>query len=156
MWNGTHQRNAKGYLVGKMHMWNGDFRISMNEMTVKVGEAEERLNILDFPWYGPILNNLDFVWGHCEAFRGQHVSEVFTGSDMELTFFCMGKNSVSTESTEYFQDMGFRLGNVVRINEVVIQIYDDYNIDHIHKDVHESLKSCQCVSKPFRHWQPLE
>ena len=57
MWNPT----------SKMHKWNSDFGISMNEMMVKVGKAEERLNILDFLWYGPILDDLDFVWGHGEA-----------------------------------------------------------------------------------------
>ena len=68
-----------------------------------------------------------------------------------------GKRSVSTESAEYFPNMEFVLGNVVRIDEDVVQIYDDYNIDHIHENVvHKSLKSGRCISKPFRHYQPLE
>src|SRR5882724_8487012 len=58
-----------GTLVGKMHKWNCDFRISINEAMVEVCKAEERLNILDFLWYWPILDDLDFVWGHGEAFR---------------------------------------------------------------------------------------
>jgi len=36
---------------------------------VEVGKAEERLNILDFSWYWPILDDLNFVQGHGEAFR---------------------------------------------------------------------------------------
>jgi len=56
-----------GTLVGKMHKWNCDFRISVNEVMVEIGEAKERLNILDFLWYWPILDDLDFVWGHGEA-----------------------------------------------------------------------------------------
>src|SRR5882672_3299859 len=123
-----------GTLVGKMHKQNCDFRISVNETTVEVGETEEGLNILDFPRFGPILDNLDLIWGHGEAFGRQHVSKVFTGSDMELAFVCMGKNSVSTESSEYFPNMSFVLGNVVGINEDVIQIDDDYDIDHICED----------------------
>ena len=31
----------------------------MNEAMVEVGEAEERLNILDFLWCWPILDDLD-------------------------------------------------------------------------------------------------
>src|SRR5882724_9410589 len=54
---------ARGTLVGKMCKRNCDFRISINEVMVEVGKAEERLNILDFPWYWPILDDLDFVWG---------------------------------------------------------------------------------------------
>ena len=82
----------RGTLVGKTHEWNSDFGISINETTVKVGEAEERLNILDFSGFRPILDYLDFVLGHGEAFGRQHISEVFTGSDMELAFVYTGKD----------------------------------------------------------------
>ena len=33
------------------HKQNCDFRISVNEATVEIGKAKERLNILDFLWY---------------------------------------------------------------------------------------------------------
>ena len=98
--------------MGKTCKWNCDFRISMNEVTVEVGEAEERLNILDFPWYRPILDDLNFVQGHGEAFGRWHVSKVFAGSDMEFAFVCTGKKSISAESVEYCPHVGFVLGNV--------------------------------------------
>ena len=76
---------------------------------------------------------------------------------MELTFVCTGKKSISMESVEYFLNMEFVLGNVVRIDEDPIQIFDDYDVDHICEDViHKSLKSGSCISKPFRHYQPLK
>src|SRR5882724_9459189 len=76
---------------------------------------------------------------------------------MELTFVCMGKKSISVESAEYFLNMEFVLGNIVGIDEDVIQIYDDYDIDYICENViHKSLKSGRCISKPFRHYQPLK
>jgi len=107
--------------------------------------------------FGPILDNLDLVWGDSEAFRRQHVSEVFTGSDVELAFVCMGKKSISVESLEYFLNMSFMLRNVVGIDEDVVQVDDDYDVNQIHEDVvHESLKSCWCISKPFMHYQPLK
>src|SRR6267142_1043161 len=146
-----------GTLVGKTHKRNCDFGVSENETTVEVGETEEGLNILDFLRFGPILDNLDLVRGHGEAFGRQHVSEVFAGSDVELAFVCMGKKSVSVELSEYFPNMSFVLGNVVGIDENVVQVDDDYDVNHICEDVvHESLKSCWCVSKPFRHYQPFE
>src|SRR5882724_1272417 len=123
----------RGALVGKMHNQNHDFRISVNEAMVEVGKSKERLNILDFPWYGPILDDLDFVWGHGEVFWIQHISKVFAGSDMELTFVCMGKKTISAESAEYFPNMGIVLRNVVGIDEDVVQIYDDYEVNHIAK-----------------------
>src|SRR5882724_3290933 len=57
-----------GTLVGKMREQDCDFGISVNETTVEIGKAKEGLNVLDFSWYWPILDNLDFVWGHGEAF----------------------------------------------------------------------------------------
>ena len=72
---------------------------------------------------------------------------------MELTFVCMGKKSVSAESAEYFPNVEVVLRNIVGIDKDVIQIYDDYDIDHIHENVmHKSLKSSRCISKPFRHY----
>ena len=62
--------------MGKAHKWYGDFGVSINEMMVEVGKAEEGLNVLDFLGFQPVLDDLDFVWGHDEAFQGQHVSEV--------------------------------------------------------------------------------
>src|SRR5882724_6897291 len=51
-----------GTLVGKMHKQNCDFRISVNETMVEIGKAEEGLNILDFSWNWPILDDLNLVW----------------------------------------------------------------------------------------------
>src|SRR5882672_7536162 len=124
-----------GTLVGKTRKWNCDFGISVNEMMVEVGETKEGLNILDFLRFGPILDNLDLVWGHGEAFGGQHVSKVFAGSDAKLAFVCTGKKTISVESSEYFLNMSFVLGNVVGIDEDVIQVDDDYDINHICEDV---------------------
>ena len=66
---------------------------------------------------------------------------------MELTFVCMGKKSISVESAEYFPNVGFVLRNVVGVDEDVVQIYDDYDVDHICENVvHKSLKSCYLIS----------
>src|SRR5882724_9491712 len=140
----------RGTLVGKMCKQNSDFKVSENETTIKVGESQERVDVFDFLGFQPILDDLDLVRGHGEAFRRQHVSEVFTGSDVELAFVCTGKQSISMEPTKYFLNMSFVFGNVVGIDENVIQIYDDNDVDH------KSLKSCWSISKPFGHYQPFE
>src|SRR5882672_2376249 len=98
-----------GTLVGKTHKQNCDFGVSVNETMVEVGETEEGLNVLDFLRFGPFLDNLDLVQGHGEGFGRQHVSEVFAVSDMELAFVCISKKYISSESLEYFLDMGFVL-----------------------------------------------
>src|SRR5467141_3103792 len=140
-----------------MRECNSDFGICVNETMVKVGETEEGLNVLDFSGFRPILDYLDFVLGHGEAFRRQHISEVFAGSDVELAFVCMGKKSVSAESAKYFSDVCLVFGNVVRVDEDVVQIDDDNDVNHFHEDVvHKLLESRWSISKPFRHYQPLE
>src|SRR5882724_7355062 len=147
----------RGTLAGKMRKWNSDFRVSENETMIEVGESEERLDVFDFLGFWPILDNLDLVRGHGEAFRRQHLSEVFAGSDVELAFVCMSKQSISAEPTKYFLNVSFVFRKVVGIDENVIQIYDDNDVNHICEDVvHKLLKSCWSISKPFRHYQPFK
>src|SRR5882724_13308997 len=55
-------------LAGKTRERDCDFGISVNETTVEIGKAEERLNVLDFSWYWPILDYLDFVRGCHDPF----------------------------------------------------------------------------------------
>src|SRR6266571_5103342 len=47
----------------------GDHNIGVieNETSIEVGETEEGLNILDFPWLGPILYNLNLCLVHGES-----------------------------------------------------------------------------------------
>ena len=146
-----------GTLVGKMCKWNSDFGVSIDETTVEFSKAEEGLNGLGFLGFRPILDYLEFVLGHGEAFGGQHISEVFSGSDVELTFVCSGKKSVSAESAKYFSDVSLVFGNVVRVDEDVVQIDNDNDVNHVCEDVvHKPLESRWRISKPFRHYQPLE
>src|SRR6266481_6064959 len=49
------------------------------------------------------------------------------------------------------------LGKAIRVDQYVIQIDNDIDVYHIHKNVvHEPLKSCGSISKSFRHYQPLK
>ena len=50
---------------------------------------------------------------------------------MELAFVCASKQSISAEPAKYFLNMSFVFGNVVGIDENVVQIYDDNDIDHL-------------------------
>jgi len=76
---------------------------------------------------------------------------------MKLTLIGSGKKSVSSESSEYFLNMGLVLGHIVRVDEDVIQIDDDCDINHVCENViHKSLKGCGCIGEPFRHYQPLK
>ena len=39
----------------------------MNEPSVEVGETQEGLHILDFPWFEPILDDFDLITVHSES-----------------------------------------------------------------------------------------
>jgi len=106
---------SRGTLVGKMHEWDSDVRIPINEMIVEVGESEERLNVFNFPRFRPTLDNLNFVRSHRKAFRRQDISKVFTGSDVKFTFVCMGEEIISTNMAENFHNVLLLFGQVVGI-----------------------------------------
>ena len=46
---------------------NCDFRVIMNESPVEVGEAKERLYVFNLSRFQPLLDNLNFLIGHCQA-----------------------------------------------------------------------------------------
>ena len=49
------------------------------------------------------------------------------------------------------------LGKAIQVDQYVIQIDHDIDVYHICENVvHELLKSCGSVSKPFRHYQLLK
>ena len=57
-----------GTILGEACEWHSDFGVSINEVSVEVGKTKERLNVFDLPGFRPILDNLDSVWCHGEAF----------------------------------------------------------------------------------------
>src|SRR5882724_12671909 len=76
---------------------------------------------------------------------------------MKLALISLGKNSISSESLEYFLNMGLVLGHIVGVDEDVIQIDDDCDINHVCENIiHKSLKGCRCIGMPFRHYRPFE
>jgi len=54
-------------LVGQTGERNNNVGVIMNEATVEVGKSEERLDVLDFAGFWPVLNSLDLLWRHGEA-----------------------------------------------------------------------------------------
>ena len=43
-------------------------------MMIEVGKTEEGLNVLDFAWFQPILDNLDFIGGRVHHGYSEHRS----------------------------------------------------------------------------------
>ena len=76
--------------------------------------------------------------------------KVFTGSDVEFTFICVGEKATSAKSTKHFLNMGCMLGKVIQVDQDVVQIDNDLKVYHICEDtVHKPLKSCRGISSPL-------
>ena len=118
-------------LTGETREWNSDSWVTIDETMIEVGETKEGLNVLDFTWFWSILDNLNFVLGHSQAVGREHISKVFTGSDVKFPFICMGEKVISSESAEYFPDVSFMLGKFIGIDQYVVQIDNDINVYHI-------------------------
>jgi hypothetical protein len=60
---------------GKPSEGNRYVRVIVDEMTVEIGEPEERLYVFDSPGFGPIPDHLDFLFGHRKSIGREHIAE---------------------------------------------------------------------------------
>ena len=144
-------------LTGKTSEGDHDIGVVENEPSIKVGEAEEGLNILDFPRLGPILYDLDLRLVHGESLGRQNVSEVFHLLGVELTLVSAGVEAIFSESSEHFLNVLPVVREVVGVNEDIVEIDDYGDINHIGEYVvHESLERGGSVGETFGDNQPFE
>jgi len=100
----------------------GDYDIGVveNETSIEIGEAKKGLNILYFPWLGPILYDLNLCLVHGESLGRQNVSEVFHSLRVELTLVSVGVEAIFSESSEHFFNVLPVVHKVVGVNEDVV------------------------------------
>ena len=48
----------------QMHEQNRDIGVVKNESLIKISKSKKGLNVLDFVWFRPFLDDLDLVIGH--------------------------------------------------------------------------------------------
>ena len=102
-----------------------DFRVIMNESPVEVGEAKEGLYVFNLPRFRPLLDNLNFFLGHCQAKVRQDVSEELNGISVLFAFIRFGVETVFPQASEQFADVFLVLFEIVGIDEDVIEIDHD-------------------------------
>src|ERR1700693_3985398 len=124
----------------------------MNESAVEVCEAKERLNVLHFAWFWPILNGADFDGVHRKTCWRQNVSEVFNSRRIEDAFRCTSKKPIFAEASEHLAHLrAVKLGGVGK-DENVVKINDNAYVNHVGEDVvHETLKSGRHIGESERH-----
>ena len=67
----------RGIFPSKPSQRNHNIRVIEYELAVEVREAQEGLYVLYLFGFRPIANCFDFVGRHCQAIRGEEISEVF-------------------------------------------------------------------------------
>jgi hypothetical protein len=82
--------NPRGPFTSETCQGDHNVRILMNEVVVKVHEAQEGLNVLDFMGLGPILDGLHFLCGHGKSLWRKAVPEVLCRICVELALLRVG------------------------------------------------------------------
>ena len=151
---GTHFfiKLEAGVFVCKAGERNDNIGVVVDEASVEVGETKEGLDILDFPWLGPVLYDFDLVGSHGESIWRQDISEVFYSIGVKFTFVSSRVKTVFPQSAEDFFDV-FLMGRLIgRINEDVVKVHDNTNIDHVREHVvHKPLENGRSVGESKRH-----
>ena len=62
----------------------------MNKLAVEIGETQERLNVLDFPQFGPILDDFDLIIVHSESAWSQDIAKILDRVLMKGAFISTG------------------------------------------------------------------
>ncbi len=106
--------------AGEVGERDDNVRVVEDEVTIKISEAKEGLNILYFLRLGPILNYLNFRLVHGESLGRQNVPKVLYLLRVKLTFVGMGKKPVLAKASEHFFDVFAMICGIVRINEDVV------------------------------------
>ena len=95
----------RSVFAGKPCERNDNVGVVVDELTVKVHESEEGLNVLNFLWFWPIRDGLNFLCGHGESIGRETETEVLGGGGIELTFLWLGEEIVFAEASEDFTDV---------------------------------------------------
>ena len=104
---------------------NCDLQVVMNELPIEVGEAKEGLNVFDLLRFWPLLDDLDFLIGHCQAKVHQDVSKEFNGISVPFPFIHFSIETVLPEVSEQFVDVFLVLFEIVGVDKDVIEIDHD-------------------------------
>ncbi|KIO10318.1 hypothetical protein M404DRAFT_129673, partial [Pisolithus tinctorius Marx 270] len=122
---------------------NDDVRVVINESSVEICKAKERLDVLHLLWLRPITDCLNLLSRHGETRRRKNITEVPDRVGVKLTLLWLGIKTMLSKAAEYLHYMFTILG-----------CHQD--IKHVCKDaIDESLESHRHVSQTEWHYLPL-
>lgn len=131
--------------------------VMTDESPIKVGKPQERLDVLHFAGFRPVLDNLDFSRIHSQTVRRKKESKILNSILVKSTFVGSSVEPMFSESSENFLNMFAVIIGVVGVDEDVVQVDDHCDVKKIGEDVvHEMLKCRRGISKSERHYTPFE
>src|SRR5690554_1105783 len=134
-----------------------DLREVLDESPIKVGKAEEDLNVANGTRGGPRGDRADFSRVHGDAFWRDHITKELDLGDMELAFIDIDLKLGIREQLEDFANMESMRVFVLGIDQDIIQINDDYSVKALTEDiVQESLKRGRGIGQTERHDKVFE
>jgi hypothetical protein len=77
----------------------------MDISPIKISKTEERLNVLDFLWFRPVLYDFDFGRIHLKSVGSNHMTEIINRFQVEITFLAICIQTVLMESFKDFGDV---------------------------------------------------
>ena len=93
------------HFSAKVSEWVCDFQVPIDELSVKVGEAQERLYITHIAGLRPCLDGGDFSLVHFQAFRGQYEAQIFHCVHVEGALLGVCIQFGLSQSSKDFSDM---------------------------------------------------
>ncbi|KIO14030.1 hypothetical protein M404DRAFT_121223, partial [Pisolithus tinctorius Marx 270] len=122
---------------------NDNVRVVINESSVEICEAKERLDVSHLPWLRPVMDCLNLLSGHGETGGRKNITEVLNRVRVKLALLWLGIKTMLSKVAEYlFYD--------------VIEVYHDADIKHVCKDaINELLEGHRHVSQTKWHYPPL-
>ncbi|KIO01093.1 hypothetical protein M404DRAFT_151159 [Pisolithus tinctorius Marx 270] len=129
-------------LLHEASEWNNDVRVVVNESSVEIHKAEERLDVSHLPQLRPVADCLNLLSGHGETGGRKNITEVLNGVRVKLTLLQLGIKAMLLKAAEYLFYM--------------FTVYHDADIEHVCKDaIDELLESHRHVSQTEWHYLPL-
>jgi hypothetical protein len=71
----------------------------------KISKTWERLNVLDFSWFMPVLYDFDLGRIYLKSIGSDHMTKIINGFQVEVTFLAISIQTVLSESFKDFRDV---------------------------------------------------
>ena len=145
-------------LLGKVDEWSSDVGIVGNKLSVEVGKAKERPNVLDFFRGGPAGDTIQLYRVHGKLTRFDDHPEVFHFSGGKATFL---QFEMEVQFHHALEDVfgAFTMSVFIRREDKeVVHVDDEPSFsNHVSEGVvHKSLEHCGGVGKSKEHYHWFE